>query len=176
MDEGDTFETDLRGMIRRGQVVAVVGSGVSMATASQSPTWRGLMKSAAQRCRAIGAGDDWCDDVVRFLKRPHADMLLVGAELVHQKLREKGECAGCRGPLDKHWSPGCKFLPCAKAKGHRYCFQCDDLPCDKLQAFASDGHEHHRLAVENLKQMKALGLDQWIAKQPRVMFCPAWRF
>jgi len=104
------------------------------------------------------------------------DISVCGLNCARCKLREKGECAGCRGPLDKHWSPDCKFLPCAKAKGHRYCFQCDDLPCDKLQAFASDGHEHHRLAVENLKEMKALGLEKWIGKQPRPMFCPGWRF
>ena len=99
-----------------------------------------------------------------------------GLNCARCKMVEKGECAGCRGPLDKHWSPDCKFLPCARARGHRYCFECDDLPCDKLQAFASDGHEHHRLAVGNLKQMKALGLDQWIANQPKPMFCPGWRF
>ena len=104
------------------------------------------------------------------------DISVCGLNCAKCKLLEKGECAGCRGPLDKHWSPGCTFLPCAKARGHRYCFECGDLPCEKLQAFASDGHEHHRLAVENLKQMKSLGLEKWIAKQPRPMFCPGWRF
>ena len=104
------------------------------------------------------------------------DISVCGLNCARCKMVEKGECAGCRGPLDKHWSPGCKFLPCAKAKGIRYCFECSDLPCDKLQAFASDGYEHHRLAVENLKQMKALGLGKWLATQPRPMFCPGWRF
>ena len=41
---------------------------------------------------------------------------------------------------------------------------------------SADGHEHHRLAVENLKAMEAVGLERWIAKQPKVMFCPGWRF
>ena len=104
------------------------------------------------------------------------DISVCGLNCAKCKLLEKGECAGCRGPLDKHWSPDCKFLACAKARGHRYCFECAELPCDKLQAFASDGHEHHRLAVENLKQMKALGLEHWIARQPKPMFCPGWRF
>ena len=99
-----------------------------------------------------------------------------GLNCARCKLREQGKIGGCRGPLDKHWSPGCKFLPCARAKGHRYCFECDELPCDKLQAFATDGYEHHRLAVENLKQMKALGLARWVAQQPKPMFCPGWRF
>ena len=104
------------------------------------------------------------------------DISVCGLNCAKCRLLEKGECAGCRGPVDKHWSPDCKFLPCAKAKGHRYCFECGDFPCDKLKAFASDGHEHHRLAVENLKEMRAVGLEKWITRQPKPMFCPGWRF
>jgi len=104
------------------------------------------------------------------------DISVCGLNCAKCKLREQGKCGGCRGPLVKHWSPGCKFLPCARAKGVRYCFGCSQFPCAKLQAFASDGHEHHRLAVENMKQMKALGLKTWIARQPKPMFCPGWRF
>ena len=104
------------------------------------------------------------------------DVSVCGLNCAKCKLLEKGDCAGCRGPLDKHWSPGCQFLPCAQDKGHRYCFECDDFPCDKLEAFASDGHEHHRLAVENLKAMKAMGLEAWIAQQPEPMFCVGWVF
>ena len=129
--------------------------------------------SAIVGCAAIRGTDK--DDTIAIDPKDW-DISVCGLNCARCKLREQGKCGGCRGPLDKHWSPGCKFLPCAKAKGHRYCFECADLPCDKLQAFASDGHEHHCLAVENLKQMKALGLDQWVAKQPKPMFCPGWRF
>jgi len=104
------------------------------------------------------------------------DISVCGLNCAKCKLIEKGDCAGCRGPLDKHWSPDCKFLPCAKAKGIRYCFECREFPCEKLQAFASDGYEHHRLAVENMKEMAAVGLEQWLARQPKPMFCPGWRF
>jgi hypothetical protein len=104
------------------------------------------------------------------------DISVCGLNCAKCKLLEKGDCAGCRGPLDRHWSPGCKFLPCAKAKGHRYCLECGDFPCDKLSAFASDGYEHHRPAVENMKEMRAIGLEKWIARQPKPMFCPGWRF
>ena len=70
----------------------------------------------------------------------------------------------------------CQIATCAFGKGVRLCFECAEFPCDKLQAFASDGYEHHRLAVENLQQMKALGLDKWLAQQPKPMFCSGWRF
>jgi hypothetical protein len=42
--------------------------------------------------------------------------------------------------------------------------------------FASDQYEHHGLAVEHLKRMREIGLAEWIAQQPRPMFCPGWRF
>ena len=91
-------------------------------------------------------------------------------------LTEQKECAGCRGPIEQNWSGNCKFRPCAKARGHDYCFECDEFPCDKLQAFANDGYEHHRLAVENMKRMREIGLERWLAEQPKVMFCPGWLF
>jgi len=104
------------------------------------------------------------------------DISVCGLNCARCKMVEKGECQRCRGPRDKHWSPDCKFLPCATDKGHRYCFECDEFPCQRLQAFAADGHEHHRLAVENMKAMRRMGLEKWIAQQPKPMFCPGWRF
>lgn len=85
------------------------------------------------------------------------------------------ECDACRGPLEHHWSPDCRFLSCAKEKGHRYCFECDDFPCEKLDEFSSDGYAHHRRTVENMKRMKEMGLDAWIMDQKKkgqCVFCP----
>ncbi len=85
------FETNLREMIARGQVVAVVGSGVSLAATSRAPTWRGLITSGVERCRTVGAADKWCKRVLGWLESDaDADMLLSAAELVQQKLREQG--------------------------------------------------------------------------------------
>ncbi len=87
----DTFETDLREMIARNQVVTVVGSGVSIATNPAMPTWQGLIKQAVERCRTIGAPDDWCQLVLGQLRlTSHGDVLLSAAELVHAKLRASG--------------------------------------------------------------------------------------
>ena len=54
MSQSHDFEHDLREMIKHGQVVAVVGSGVSVAAAARSPAWRGLIESGVARCQAIG--------------------------------------------------------------------------------------------------------------------------
>jgi hypothetical protein len=91
MSQAQEFETDLRDMIGRGQVVAVVGSGVSVATTPRAPSWRGLIDSGVDRCRNLGVPDDWCQYVRGQLQlSSHPDMLLSAAESVHQKLRERG--------------------------------------------------------------------------------------
>jgi hypothetical protein len=89
-------------------------------------------------------------------------------------LTDQKDCQGCRGPLDNHWSPDCPFLPCIKEKGYKYCFECQAFPCEKLEAFASDGHAHHKQTIENLKRMKKIGIEAWIAKQKKSVFCPGW--
>lgn len=99
-----------------------------------------------------------------------------GLNCARCKMVEQEGCGGCRGPVEKNWSPGCQFRPCALAKGVDYCFQCEQFPCEGIEAFASDGCDHHRLAVENMKKMLEMGLDEWKASQPSVMFCPGWFF
>jgi len=64
---------------------------------------------------------------------------------------------------------------CAKEKGVQYCFGCTDFPCSILNAFASNGASHHKRTVENLKRIKELGIDAWIAEQEKnckCEFCP----
>jgi len=42
------------------------------------------------------------------------------------------------------------------------CTECPDFICTKLDAFQNDAHKSHHQAVENLKQIKKTGLQQWI--------------
>ena len=76
-------------------------------------------------------------------------------------------CTGCGGSLDGHWSPDCGMMLCARGRGHDYCFQCSDFVCEKLEAFAGDGADHHRRAVENMKRIRETGLDAWLEEQQR---------
>ncbi len=92
MSQGHNFEDDLRNMIKDGQVVAVLGSGVSVATTNRAPTWRGLIESGIVWCQACGASDEWCQNVRSQLQlESDPDLLLSAAELVHDKLRKNGE-------------------------------------------------------------------------------------
>jgi len=84
---------------------------------------------------------------------------------------EHVRCGGCKASIDVHWSSECKMMLCAKKKGLQYCFQCKDFPCTILNEFSSDGMAHHKRTVENLKQMKEIGLEAWIEKQKRMNQC-----
>ena len=74
-------------------------------------------------------------------------------------------CKGCLGPLDVHWSPDCEMMMCAREKGLKHCFECEDFTCALIEKFATNGMGHHRGAVEDSKRMKEIGLEAWISEQ-----------
>jgi hypothetical protein len=81
-------------------------------------------------------------------------------------------CDRCRGSLDRHWSGDCKLRICAEERGYRYCFQCDDFICKKLVEFSKT---HHGRTVDNMKEMKKIGLYNWLKKQKKkgqAVMCP----
>lgn len=86
----ESFEDDLRRMIHDKRVVVVVGAGVSCETTSQAPSWRGLIESGMERCRILGANDDWYETVGFLLAKSNPDMLLTAAEYVARGLRKGG--------------------------------------------------------------------------------------
>ena len=110
------------------------------------------------------------------MKQTDWDISVCGLNCAKCKLLAQGDCAGCSGPIERNWSGDCVFRPCARDKGLTHCFECAEFPCERIQAFAADGHDHHRIAVENMRRMKGIGLEAWIAEQPKVMFCPGWVF
>ncbi len=90
MSTSDPLHKDLCEMIDRRQVVLIIGSGVSMATNRQSPTWRRLIERGIEHCRALGATANWCDIAMQQLQSNEPDLLLSAAELVHTRLSKDG--------------------------------------------------------------------------------------
>ena len=65
-------------------------------------------------------------------------------------------CAGCRGERAEHWSPDCWILKCCvDEKGHDFCFQCDEFPCEKLTAWA-DTEDGYQEALQRLKTLQKM--------------------
>ncbi|MFX0185196.1 MAG: DUF3795 domain-containing protein [Candidatus Hodarchaeota archaeon] len=81
-------------------------------------------------------------------------------------------CEKCRVMTDKCWTPDCHFRTCAIEQGLTYCFECKDFVCEKLAEFGKQAPPNHANIIENLKKMKELGVEEWIASQREVKFCP----
>ncbi len=63
-------------------------------------------------------------------------------------------CMGCKGDRAKHWSPDCWILQCCvDKKGHQFCSQCYEFPCDRLADWSKQC-ERYGNALARLKRMK----------------------
>ncbi|MBC7249197.1 MAG: DUF3795 domain-containing protein [Anaerolineae bacterium] len=80
-------------------------------------------------------------------------------EGIEQVIARKMYCNGCRGDRTVHWSPDCVLLKCCvDERGLEHCGQCPDfVTCERIEAFANDGHRHHQEAVERLRRMRGSG-------------------
>lgn len=63
-------------------------------------------------------------------------------------------CKGCHGNRSVHWSPDCWILKCCvDDKGHEFCYQCNEFPCERLSERARQS-DHYNRALDRLKKMK----------------------
>lgn len=80
-------------------------------------------------------------------------------------------CEKCRGIADRCWTSDCPFRSCAINQGLTYCFECKDFVCEKLIEFGKQALNHAK-TIDNMKKMRELGVDLWLASQREVKFCP----
>jgi len=79
--------------------------------------------------------------------------------------RDKIRCDGCRSNREgDHWSPQCTILQCCVyEKGLEFCAQCSDFPCHSLEEWGWE-YEHHAKALDTLRKMKEVGIEQWLGQ------------
>jgi hypothetical protein len=76
----------------------------------------------------------------------------------------------CKGCLEQKghcpWFSSCATYDCIMGKGLRFCFECNEFPCLKLQP-AADGAEQfpHNMKVYNLCRIKLIGVDKWAEEE-----------
>jgi hypothetical protein len=73
------------------------------------------------------------------------------------------ECKGC---LEQKGYCGsvenCATYLCAMGKKVRYCFECTEFPCSKLQPAADKAESYpHNFKMYNLCRMKLVGVESW---------------
>ena len=92
----------------------------------------------------------------------------------HRIPRQRGRvtyCAGCR-PRAKNCyiKRNCKKLTSRQVQ---YCFECDAMPCKNLNHLDTRYRERYGMSmVENLKMLKAEGMDEFLKKQEEKYRCP----
>jgi len=76
-------------------------------------------------------------------------------------------CKGCLAQKGHFpWLAQCATYECVTQKGFRFCFECGEFPCSKLQPLAEGAnHYPHNLKVYNLCRMKTVGVKQWAEKE-----------
>jgi len=51
------------------------------------------------------------------------------------------------------WTPNCEIRLCVTDKNYKYCYECQEFPCQKLKNSAKKGKKYE-VALERLKNMK----------------------
>jgi hypothetical protein len=72
-------------------------------------------------------------------------------------------CNGCRIHKGQILDfPVCKTFQCVTEKGHEFCFECSDFPCEKLQTIVNfEIFAPHNSKIYNLLMIQKLGLSKW---------------
>jgi hypothetical protein len=84
------------------------------------------------------------------------------------------KCDGClgQGKLTP-WCRQCDIRSCSKHQaGQTLCSDCADFPCARVTAFNNDGMQHHTEVLDNLRQLKKMGLTDWVKHEESRWTCP----
>jgi len=86
-------------------------------------------------------------------------------------LREKNKCAGCnQGPTNISCLR-CKIRNCTERKG-KYCFDCDQFPCDKLKHLDKRYRTKYGMSeIENLELIRNKGIDKLLEREQKKWSC-----
>jgi hypothetical protein len=67
----------------------------------------------------------------------------------------------------------CGIRDCAskKTKSQR-CSECSDFACSRITGFNNDGMLHHAEVLENLRQLRGMGIKEWTKHEAARWSCP----
>jgi hypothetical protein len=86
---------------------------------------------------------------------------------------EECRCEGCRAEVRSFFCRGlCKMAGCAAEKGHRFCGDCRDYPCQELKDFQCA--MPHRLELWRAQErIREVGPETWYSEMLVHFACPA---
>ena len=83
-------------------------------------------------------------------------------------------CDGCLsdGKIAAHCQ-SCAMRKCAASKQNvTRCSDCTDFPCSLITNFNNDGRLHHAELLENLRQIRKMGIQKWAKYEEERWRCP----
>jgi hypothetical protein len=83
-------------------------------------------------------------------------------------------CDGCiGGGMVASFCRNCAMRACANNKQDvTRCSDCQDFPCSRVTDFNNDGMPHHREVLNNLRQIKKMGIQKWAKFEEERWQCP----
>lgn len=129
--------------------------------------------------KLVGICGLYCGTCPSYLAFRKKDM-----EKIEMMSLEKGldfqelQCDGC---LSGRVASGCRtcrhgFRTCAAEKQVKWCFECDEFPCQRLEDFEHvhvvNGVSHHINVINDLHYMKKYGIEDWVRVQDMEARCP----
>jgi hypothetical protein len=83
---------------------------------------------------------------------------------------EQAHCDGCRSQKRTPYCEACTLYACAERRGHTFCGECAEYPCEALDRFKNE--RPHRLEIyENLARIRETGVDTWLTEVKRRYSC-----
>lgn len=91
--------------------------------------------------------------------------------------REDLLCDGCRGGrLRASFCQKCAIRACAAKKTETgRCSECSEFACSRIAGFINDGMLHHAEVLENLRQIRKVGIENWAKQEDERWHCPQCR-
>ena len=91
-------------------------------------------------------------------------------------LRDRNKCVGCRGPDDNKaiTTLRCKIKNCEvfKMGDAKFCFECEDFPCDRLEHIDKRyRNRYHMSMINNLKSIMTNGLEKFLEDENEKWTC-----
>ena len=168
-------------MITRREFVA----GVACTTVAASGTLMGQNTDAEKKNSLVASCGLYCGACPMYLatqendeQRLTAMQKQFGSSGLMTKLsKEDLLCDGClSGGRLASFCRECAIRDSATDKTKtRRCSECAELGCDRITGFNNDGIPHHGEVLENLRQLREMGIEDWTKHEENRWRCPKCR-
>ena len=149
---------------------------------NESVSRRGFLDSSGKMVVGAAAAGLLCEAAEGAAKKPRARCdaycgLYCGAcaNLIRSANARKPsdvKCLGCKSAKPPKWGSTCKIKACAKERGHDFCSQCKDYPCEKLHDFHYCGRDYRLLGAHNCEVIRDKGPEAWLKERKKRWTCP----